>query len=501
MGLNELTPNDGRLHFARNDLVRVEDQILSARGDFEWDIDPVWQLSFGADVVNREKQNNAFNNIPTQCEFCGYTIPFSDFGDPNQLFDGFTPDDFLTGTSANIPRVFPRLNPDAIRAAYAVGAPDALAAVADLPASSTVEELVLGSYAQVDFSGVAWQLPFSANVGVRFAYTDSESRGFGNELTDIISVVKASDGNNQTFTLNPGTPLTRSNTYFDVLPAANLSVDVLENLIVRLGLSRSLSRPTLTDLSTFFALASTNVGGEAITRSNPLLEAIRSNNIDLSVELYRYDGSFIAIAGFYKNISDFVTQNVATEQVTINDVTQQQVDGPDLDEGPEDFTFRIQEPRNGDTAEIFGFEVGGQYIMELGFGVAANLTLADSEATSGGVRAPLENISDLSANVSLFYEPERVFSDTDGFSARISLNYRSDYLVGQTFEGGRNEFVDDFTQVDASIRYNVTEQLAVFAEGINLTNEKFFRFSETRDFLESFEVNGVRWVFGVRGNL
>ncbi len=499
--LSQLTPDDARLHFARNDIVKVEDQIISARGDVDWNISAIWKLGFGLDVVAREKQNNAFNNIPTQCQFCGYATPFADFGDPGRLFDGFTPSDFLSGTDANIPRVFPRLNPDAIREAYAAGAPDALTAIRDRRASSTVEEIVTGGYIQVDHLGTFLSLPYAVNLGVRLAHTNLTSKGFGNVVSDIVSVVRASDGNNQTFGLNDPVALNPTNSYFDVLPSLNVAVDITESIIARFGASRSLSRPTLTDLSTFFSVSSTNVGGEGIVRGNPGLEAIRSTNLDLSLEWYGSNGTYLGIAGFYKNISNFVTQTITTEQVTINDVTQE-VDGePDTTEDPVDIAFRIQEPRNGDTADIFGLEIGGQYISPIGLGVSANLTLADSEATSGGVKAPLENISDLSANVSLFYERSQLMGDADAFSVRISLNHRSDYLVGQTFEGGRNEFVDGFTQYDLSVRYNLTEELALLFEGINITNEKFFRFSETRDFLESFEDNGARWVFGVRGRL
>ncbi|MEO1334852.1 MAG: TonB-dependent receptor, partial [Myxococcota bacterium] len=200
VNLSQLTPDDARLHFARNDFIQVVDQIVSARGDVEWKLDDVLRMTFGADVVNREKQNNAFNNIATQCAFCGYATPFADFGEAGRLFDGFTPSNFLSGTSANIPRVFPRLNPDAIRAAYAAaaaanGTPNALNTTLDRPASSTVKELVLGGYAQVDYSGALWELPYSVNFGVRLAYTDSTSTGFGNVVNDIISVVRASDGN------------------------------------------------------------------------------------------------------------------------------------------------------------------------------------------------------------------------------------------------------------------------------------------------------------------
>jgi len=490
---NLLEPDDARLHFARNDTVLVTDEVISARGDLIIDFDDDSTLSFGGDIAIREKDNAAFNNVATQCAFCGYETPFSDFAPASSLFRGFTPGDLLSGTSSNLPRVFPRMSADAIRAAYAAAGSTALNATFDPVASSVVEETVIGAYVQSDFGGEMFGLPYSANVGVRFAYTDSESTGFGIQLTDITGVTLATDGNNQTFDINDPGPVKLGNSYFDILPSLNISFDLSDSLILRAAFSRSLSRPTLTDLSTFFSLASTNVGGEAIIRSNPELEAIRSNNVDVSFEWYGEGGTYVGAALFYKDVTDFVTQNVTTETLTINNVVQQQVGGPDLVLPARDFTFRIQSPQNGDKAEIYGLELGGQYLALSGFGVSANVTLADSSATSGGVTAPLENISDFAGNLSVFYENERL-------SARISLNHRSDYLVGQTFEGSRNEFVDDFEQIDISISYAITDNLTVFADGININDEPFFRYSETTDFIEAFEENGARYVFGLRGN-
>ena len=497
-------PTDARLHFARTDIVRVEDEIFSLRGDFEWTFSDDSVLRFGLDYINREKQNNALNNIATQCAFCGYGTTFATHGDATNLFLGNTPGNFLSGSSASIPRVFPKLNIAEIRAAYdtaAGGGVSALTPVPDPLASSTVEEAIFGAYAQADFTGEMFDVPYSANLGVRIANTDSESTGHRAEVESYTRVERV-DTNNQNFLLgdNETESSTITNSYLDVLPSANIAWDIQENIILRAAFSKSLSRPTLTDLSTFFALTSTNVGGEAIVRSNPELEAIRSDNFDLSLEWYGDNGSFVGLAVFYKDISDFVTQVVFEETVTINAVVPATDAAPERPLGPLEFTFRIAEPRNGDTAEIYGLELGGQYIADAGFGVAANVTFADSEAISGGEKAPLENISDISANLSLFYEVDRLFRDTDTFSARISVNHRSDYLVGQTVEGGRNEFVDDFTQLDLAISYGITENLSLFIDGINITDEPFFRFSETRAFLESYEENGARWVFGIRGS-
>ena len=120
-----------------------------------------------------------------------------------------------------------------------------------------------------------------------------------------------------------------------------------------------------------------------------------------------------------------------------------------------------------------------------------NITLTESSADFGDETADFENVSDVSYNASIFYE-------NYGLQARAALNHRGDFLATTAGEGGLREIVDDFTQVDLSLAYDVTDQFTVFGEGQNIFNEQFFRFSETPDFVETFEDNGARWVIGVR---
>ena len=491
----QLNPEDYRLHFGRNDIVLVEDEVQSLKADYEFDFSDTSKLSVGADYVAREKVTRAFTNTDLACTLCtNYTIPLSTNGASIAgLVTGQAPSDFLSGISANIPRNFDTLNLDVVQASFIANAPAGTYTPTINEAGSTnIDEQVFGVYAQYDFAGEAFGLPYQANIGARLSKTDLTSTGFGNQLTDIQAIDLLADGNNQNFAIGAPRPVSIDNDYTNFLPSFNISFDLNESTILRAGVSSSVSRPTLTSLSTSFIVTSQNRGGEAITSNNPELEAIESNNFDLSLEWYGENGTSASAALFYKDISNFVTQRVTTEPVNVafrtqaaNGIFSPAVNTP--------INFRIQRPENGDDAEILGLEVGGQYFTESGWGVSANVTLADSEATSAGIESDLENISDFAANLSVFYENDR-------WSGRVSVNNRSEYLVGQTAEGGRDEFVDDFTQVDLSFSYVFNDFLTFYAEGINVLDEPFFRYSETRDLLESYEENGARYVFGLRGN-
>ena len=500
--VSEVTADDVRLHFARNDTVDVEDEILSFKGDGVYAFSETQTLKFGYDYINREKTNTSLNNVATQGATGGYRIPVA-LNSPDlvpnflQTFD----DSFLSTAPGNFPRVFPFFTvSDFERARADAGFAQELIPVFDPNRSSVVEEEVIGAYFEFDTDGQFGSLPYDFNFGVRFAYTDLTSQGSGGSLAQITQSFVSRDAGtglfqaNQDFTIDPASSARFQNDYFDVLPSVNFALDLSDSLKLRLGASRSLSRPTLTDLSTQFSITSNNPFGEQVVSANPLLEAIRSNNFDASLEWYGEAGNQLSAAIFYKDISDFVTSQVTTQSINVPRFVREP-NGSITALGGTNIDFLVSSPQNGDTAEILGLELGGQYFFANGFGIAGNLTLTDSESVSGGRTTDLENISDVSWNASVFYEK-------DSISARLSVNSRSDYLIGQTVEGGLDEFGDDFTQVDLSVSYDVTDHLTVFFDGINVTNEEVIRISEFPNsrFLESFEENGARYVFGLRGN-
>lgn len=99
---------------------------------------------------------------------------------------------------------------------------------------------------------------------------------------------------------------------------------------------------------------------------------------------------------------------------------------------------------------------------------------------------------DTIANASVFYEKF-------GISARISYQWRSDYL--DTVGGlgiGEGESRGAYESLDVSLRYQITENFAVFADLANLTDEIYTALDRTDDFAVEVEQIGSRYLFGVR---
>ncbi len=491
--LTNLSADSLRPAFSRVDTNEIEDEVLQLKGDFAFEFSDSGEVLFGFDYVGREKTARAFS---TGSQF-GPVSPISTISPElaNGFFSTFD-DDFLSAANGNIPRAFPVFDPTLVYDLFeAAGQGSDLIPLFNPAASNVIEERVLGAFVQVNLDGELGEIPYSLNAGVRIADTDLTSTGEGQLRDQFTLVVIDNVGNEQQITAPTGA-ISIDNSYFDVLPSFNIVFDLSDNLKLRGAFSESLSRPTLTALSTTFNVTSTNGGSEAISSGNPGLEPVRSNNFDISLEWYGDAGLSASAAVFHKDITNFIANENVFETILINNVIDgipgSPTNGDNL--APRNVDFLISRPSNGDAAEITGLELAAQKIFENGFGLSANVTLTDSSLDSAlGLNTDLIDVSDTSYNASIFYE-------NHGWQARVSLNQRGEYLATTAGEGGFPEFVDDFTQVDASVSYSFNDNVTVFVEGINLTDEEFFRFSITPDQLETFEQNGARYLFGVRVN-
>lgn len=499
-------------HFTRESTFTVKDEIFTTKLDGTWDLTDNSDILFGVDFTERDKSNQLNTNVGKECNyFCGYNRPLRALG--TSIFDAgvrsgsdFPVDGLLSDTGANVPRVFPTFLPETLRALYSNAVPGApildvngnpTGAVEDFTgdpaadgadivtprlnevASNKLNEKVTGFYAQYNWESELGNIPWSGNVGVRVAKTELTSTGAVNELTGVTLVANGG----QSFSRGPNTPIKISNSYTDTLPSLNMQFGLRDDLILRTALSETISRPTLSSLSTQLVLNGTNVGAEAITTGNPELEATKSTNIDLSLEWYGEDSS-AAVAVFKKDIKDFVFNGAESEVILGRN-------------------FQVNKPLNGENADIQGLELAYQKVFDSGFGFQVNATLTDSESEANGVKRPFANVSDESFNVSVFYENDRM-------QARLAVNNRSEYA--RTISSARQgliEFVDDYTQIDFSASYDVTDELTLFLEGINLTGEDELVFYgqningsvvQYPNLVRYYEDREPRINFGIRGS-
>lgn len=476
----------------------TSDDILEAKLDFDYILDNagvMQSLQFGVYYSEREKAVNASQRGACATCYNGGKINYTD----SSFFTPFAPSNYMSEVGGNFTKQWIDFSYDDIpafllsEAALSQLSPEDRvsieARIADggfearpSPSRTTnVTEDSLAAYLQLSLGADTWD----ALIGGRYIETDQVSTGQFQEITELVDILDP-DGfvENRTVTLSDPTSTSFKNNYSEFLPSASLRMDLDDDgdLILRAGYSDTLTRPTISSLSTRISY-STNVGAERVSASNPNLKPFKSTNYDLSLEWYFNDVGSLTFAAFKKELDSFLT--VSTEPVTILGVQ-----------------FGDTRPRNGGEGDITGFEIAYQQIFDTlpapfdGLGVQTNYTNIDSSADfsnlGGSEGLTLEGLSEHNANLVVFYEKEAI-------KVRLAYNYRSDFInEAVSFIGGPKS-TDSFGQLDFRGSYNINENTQVFVEGINITNETLSQFYDLNKSLKSgYEDFGARYAVGIR---
>ncbi len=301
------------------------------------------------------------------------------------------------------------------------------------------------------------------DAGVRYVETRQSSAGFNSGV--FISVKRP--------------------TYRDWLPSANAALWLSEEWVVRLAAARVMARPSLDNLSPGGAVDGFNY---TINFQNPSLDPTRATALDAATEWYFADGSLLSLALFWKDIGSFPIRQSRTGTFA-STLLPRSVIAPTspADAAPEgtcgnpEGCWDISELTDGPGSTVKGFELGfqapfrafygGLPVILRDMGIVANYTFVDSTASydfsNNTVRERLLGLSNASYNATLYY-------DDSALNARISLAHRSDYLTdGPNRTGNLWEFVEAETRLDFASSYNLTENLKLSLEALNLTDAAF----------------------------
>jgi TonB-dependent receptor len=333
----------------------------------------------------------------------------------------------------------------------------------------SIYEEDLAVYLQADFDTELFSMPFRGNFGVRQANTRIEATGY------------SSTGG--------GTLVRGENEYTDTLPSLNLVLQPTPELYVRFGAAKVMARPqignNLAGTNYLVPTTSLNTGPNfTATIGNVKLEPFRANTYDLSVEWYFGRESLLSFAYFYKDIDTYI-------QIIRQDLPYSQLTALNPSAFDPSFCtttctastiFQLTSAVNTEGGPLKGFEIS--YQQNFGFlpgllgnlGVQANYTFVESEidycdtrvstTCSAFVTNDLVNLSPQSWNATLYYED-------DSFSARVSAASRDSYLQnvpgrnGNDLEGKMETF-----NLDASASYQLTDQIELTFEALNLTDEE-----------------------------
>ncbi len=392
-------------------------------------------------------------------------------------------------------------DPDAVIAALnAAGLP--ISGVPSLSQTSVfdISEETLAAYFQGNYEADVFGVPIRGNIGFRWISTDVTAEGI-------------------TVAAGVPTEVSLPGSYTEFLPRWNIVAEPANNFLLRGGIARDIRRPNFDELSpsTNFPL---NAAG-SVSRGNPVLNPETVWSFDVAAEYYFSETGFLSVGLFHKIRDNIV---VATLDPTFEDpttgfrsitepcpggifnpVAQRGIFSPDnSDVG---ICVNLESFQNTQGTQIQqGIEVAFQYDLAnfedtlgflSGFGVLANFTYQrgttadnffDATASANALneilgrtdangatptldddivqqRIPLAGLSDISYNLTLFYEKY-------GLSARARYSYRSDFYSFSTLNNfGLPLVIDDRAQLNANISYEVTPFFTIAAEGINLLRE------------------------------
>lgn len=338
-------------------------------------------------------------------------------------------------------------------------------------------------------------VPVDGLIGLRAVRTEDMISGIQRVTTGGVTTVS---------------PITRNNSYEDYLPNVSARVKFARNLQLRLAYTKTRTRPSFDNLNPSITIGATSTCSSDATlqcspasSGNPNLQPVRSSNYDASLEYYFTRSGAITVGVFHRDLTGFIN---STRSVVID---------------PQYGRLEVTRPENGGEGRISGVEAGFRTFLRAGwipgwlhdFGVLANYTYLDHKSQLSPTLAaslpgmqPLAGVSNHIANGSVFYENKF-------FSARVSYNYRSKFVVSYdqvadpglpgsalsptlpTTEKGRGTLdlsstlspTDNFT-----LSFNVTNLLGGAARNSRVFNAQGQAYSWQTRFLETVYRLGLR---------
>ncbi|PTT90865.1 TonB-dependent receptor [Pelomonas sp. HMWF004] len=491
-----------------------KNQVSQLQTKGNWKINADSSLDFGLSLTE-VKNRSAFANV--QRDTWGGNAAGGPAAMPDDIWKVDSISKYFSRIpGSNDPRLFNQFfyfNFEDLRAAAikALGSDNLLKASFDWQDDFRTTEKSQAVFGQYNLAW-DWGVPMDAAIGARYERTKVNSPS-----VEKIPVSVAWVANNEVPISFSGTrSAERSGKYGYFLPSIDLSADVTNDTKLRISYGQTIGRPGWNAIQGGQRLDPlARVDGGSASVGNPDLKPLHSSNFDLSAEHYYAKSSYIAASYFHKSLKDY-NEAVITDinlfglHTPIGNAAYTQARGnclnatnqascireyiftnfptapgvsPNPTAGPDKGTITAQSTdpllmfklgtyiNNQRTSKLNGIELNAQHIFgNTGFGVSANFTKVRSNLSydnnkAGAQTNVLVGLGD-SGNLVGFYENET-------YSARLAYNWRGKFLAanyGGT-DGAQPLYVEPYGQFDISLGYNLTKQLRLQFEAINLTDE------------------------------
>lgn len=475
-GFNLTDPAGLNVALLYDDGRRVQSRDIQARGDvtYRFTSSILENIQVGARYVGMKTDNDSSNALLRP------NLPASGFF-PKYL-DVFGNDDFLPGEFAGLPR------------SYLVGDKQAISACSNFtefptisqsrdclnPTQTTtalgntyeIREEFWNTYGKVNLRADLGFADFQGNAGVRY---------IGRQLTSIGNVINSN---------GTASPRTFRRIDDDFLPSAVARLTFRNDMILRLGYAKVLAYPSTSSLTNGVALNNDAIFENGVqiqpgtgSGGSPNLNPFKATQYDASLEYYFGKDALLSVGLFYKDVSSFLISATAPERYGTTD-------------------FLIGRQINGGNGKIKGAEVLYQQPFTFlpgaldGLGVIATYSYIDSETpftTANGQSVTYPGLSKNNVNLIGYYEKGPI-------NLRVAYNWRDEFLVGLNGAAGTAVYSDTYQDLAASVRYNITKNIELRLEGINLLESHQRTYDLYSNALRTNVTFGRVFKFGVQAN-
>lgn len=313
------------------------------------------------------------------------------------------------------------------------------------------------------------------NFGLRVVDTEVTSIGFRQGF-DVVS----DDTGVLTLVTNDSIEsIVGGGSYTEVLPSFNLVVDYDDDILLRAGIYRGMSRADPSDLGysrTFqtddevapVSIADLLVGVNG--SGNPNTQPLMSWNYDVAFEWYPNEDSIVAVSLYYKQFNGGFQQRTVLENFNVDGV---------------DVSLPITNSvTTDDESDLFGVEASLAYRWDNGIGIKLGYNYADTDFEFEDSNYGNTFITGLDGVTTQLTEgiippgavpgfSEHVFSgqvyyQVGDFDTALIYKYRSEYFQPYTSNGTRLRFVDEVGVWEARASYKINKNIRVKVEAINL---------------------------------
>ena len=438
--------------------------------------------------------------------------------------------------------------------------------------SVDVEESTFAFYVQGNYETELFGFPARGNLGFRVIHTNVDSTTFRAPFLLDVNDSGSFELDSAT-NFNSGAVLgalggntfldsnTESFSYTELLPSVTVVLDLTEDVILRGGIFRGLSRsdPAIlgsrqqvgtvqrniadrtevteaeadgTDLDEgdILGITEQEIASFLTTQGQSGgaadLEAFTSWNVDLALEWYPNDDTILAAGFYYKQFEGGYQNTFADSTFTIVDDGSTDTGDALLATGlfPDGGSIDITTPISSiettdDTSDLFGVEVTASHSLSYlpgflgGFGGKVSYNYADSDFefeddfAGAGVGFDEDGnqveLVGLVPSVDIFGLSEHVLSaqlywSGGPFDAQAIFKHRSDYFQQFVDSPGRIRTVDDNSVFEFRASYQVNDNVQLSFEALNITNEPRVDFRGLEGNVAQVLSYGPRYFLGVK---